>query len=109
MSLASNAATATGHRLAEGVWRVEDADGRKVVVKHQPFGWLTEGTAYDLLEVERDVLGPAARCELSGADRAGDRPRSALHLFRVGRGAYPRRCDSGRGLRGDAAGDCGVV
>ena len=57
MSLASSAATRTGQRLAEGVWRVEDADGRKVVVKYQPFGWLTEGTAYDLLEVERDVLG----------------------------------------------------
>ena len=57
MSLADSAATTAKHRLAEGVWRVEDADGRKVVVKHQPFGWLTEGTAYDLLEVERDVLG----------------------------------------------------
>ena len=57
MSLASSAATTAGQRLAEGVWRVEDADGRKVVVKYQPFGWLTEGTAYDLLEVERDVLG----------------------------------------------------
>ncbi len=43
--------------LARGVWRVEDADGRKVVVKHQLFGRLTQGTAYDLLEVERDVLG----------------------------------------------------
>ncbi len=68
MSLAISAATAAylraGHPpvraitpLAEGVWRVEDADGRKVVVKHQLFGWLTQGTAYDLLEVERDVLG----------------------------------------------------
>ena len=68
MSLAGSAATAayvrTGHPavraiapLAEGVWRIEDADGRKVVVKHQLFGRLTQGTAYDLLEVERDVLG----------------------------------------------------
>ena len=68
MSLADRAATAAyvraGHPpvraiapLAEGVWRVEDADGRKVVVKHQLFGRLTQGTAYDLLEVERDVLG----------------------------------------------------
>ena len=43
--------------LADQVWRVETDDGRKVVVKHQLFGWLTQGTAYDLLEVERDVLG----------------------------------------------------
>ncbi len=68
MSLADSAATAAyvraGHPpvraiapLAEGVWRVVDADGRKVVVKHQLFGRLTQGTAYDLLEVERDVLG----------------------------------------------------
>ena len=68
MSLAGSAATAAyvraGHPsvraiapLAEGVWRIEDADGRKVVVKHQLFGRLTQGTAYDLLEVERDVLG----------------------------------------------------
>ena len=67
MSLADSAATAAyvraGHPtvraitpLAEGVWRVVDADGRKVVVKHQLFGQLTQGTAYDLLEVERDVL-----------------------------------------------------
>ena len=67
MSLADGAATAAyvraGHPavraiapLAEGVWRIEDADGRKVVVKHQLFGRLTQGTAYDLLEVERDVL-----------------------------------------------------
>ena len=67
MSLADSAATAAyvraGHPpvraiapLAEGVWRIEDADGRKVVVKHQLFGRLTQGTAYDLLEVERDVL-----------------------------------------------------
>lgn len=45
------------HPLAEGVWRVEGADGRQVVVKHQLFARLTQGTAYDLLEVERDVLG----------------------------------------------------
>ena len=68
MSLAGNAATAAyvraGHPpvrviapLAEGVWCIEDADGRKVVVKHQLFGRLTQGAAYDLLEVERDVLG----------------------------------------------------
>ena len=68
MSLADSAATAAyvraGHPpvraiapLAEGVWCIEDADGRKVVVKHQLFGRLTQGTAYDLLEVERDVLG----------------------------------------------------
>ncbi len=68
MSLAGDMATAAyvraGHPpvraitpLAAGVWRVEDADGRKVVVKHQLFGRLTQGTAYDLLEVERDVLG----------------------------------------------------
>ena len=68
MSLADRTATAAyvraGHPpvraiapLAEGVWRIEDADGRKVVVKHQLFGRLTQGTAYDLLEVERDVLG----------------------------------------------------
>ena len=68
MSLADSAATAAyvraGHPpvraiapLAEGVWRVVDANGRKVVVKHQLFGRLTQGTAYDLLEVERDVLG----------------------------------------------------
>lgn len=67
MSLAGSAATAAyvraGHPpvraiapLAEGVWRIEDADGRKVVIKHQLFGRLTQGTAYDLLEVERDVL-----------------------------------------------------
>ncbi len=43
--------------LADQVWRVETDDGRKVVVKHQLFGWLTQGMAYDLLEVERDVLG----------------------------------------------------
>ena len=50
--------------LADQVWRVETDDGRKVVVKHQLFGWLTQGTAYDLLEVERDVLGflRAAEC-----------------------------------------------
>ena len=47
--------------LADQVWRVETDDGRKVVVKHQLFGWLTQGTAYDLLEVERDVLGFSAR------------------------------------------------
>ena len=68
MSLAGSAATAAyvraGHPpvhaiapLAEGVWCIEDADGRKVVIKHQLFGRLTQGTAYDLLEVERDVLG----------------------------------------------------
>ena len=68
MSLADSAATAAyvraGHPpvraiapLAAGVWRVEDIDGRKVVVKHQLFGRLTQGTAYNLLEVERDVLG----------------------------------------------------
>ena len=68
MSPADRAATAAygraGHPpvraiapLAEGVWRVEDADGSKIVVKHQLFGRLTQGTAYDLLEVERDVLG----------------------------------------------------
>ena len=68
MSLADSAATAAyvraGHPpvraiapLAKGVWRIEDADGRKVVVKHQLFGRLTQGTAYDLLEVERDVIG----------------------------------------------------
>ena len=67
MSLAGNAATAAylraGHPpvraiapLAEGIWRIKDADGRKVVVKHQLFGRLTQNTAYDLLEVERDVL-----------------------------------------------------
>ena len=67
MSLADRAATAAyvraGHPpvraitpLAEGVWRVVDAAGRKVVVKHQLFSRLTQGTAYDLLEVERDVL-----------------------------------------------------
>ena len=43
--------------LADQVWRVETDDGRKIVVKHQLFGWLTQGRAYDLLEVERDVLG----------------------------------------------------
>ena len=68
MSLADSTATAAyvraGHPpvraiapLAEGVWRIDDADGRKVVVKHQLFGRLTQGTAYDLLEVEHDVLG----------------------------------------------------
>ena len=50
--------------LADQVWRVETDDGRKIVVKHQLFGRLTQGTAYDLLEVERDVLGflRAAEC-----------------------------------------------
>ncbi len=67
MSLAAHPATAAyvraGHPpvraitpLAAGVWRVEDLAGHKVVVKHQRFGRLTQGTAYDLLEVERDVL-----------------------------------------------------
>ena len=59
--------------LAEGVWRVEDADGRKIVVKHQLFGRLTRGRAYDLLEVEREVLDilRAAECPVPaflGAD-----------------------------------------
>ncbi len=68
MSRADRAATAAyvraGHppvraiaRLAAGVWRIDDTDGRQVVVKYQLFGRLTQGTAYDLLEVERDVLG----------------------------------------------------
>lgn len=60
MSLARNAIAP----LAEGVWRVEDAAGRDVVVKHQLFGRLTRGRAYDLLEVEREVLDMlrAANC-----------------------------------------------
>ena len=68
MSLAGRTATAAyvraGHPpvraiapLAAGVWRIDDAAGRKVVVKHQLFGRLTQGTAFDLLEVEREVLG----------------------------------------------------
>ena len=39
------------------VWRVDCADGRSLVAKHQLFGRATRGTAYDLLEVETRVLG----------------------------------------------------
>ena len=42
--------------LADGVWCVATGDGRKTVVKHQLFGFLTRGKAYDLLQVEREVL-----------------------------------------------------
>ena len=38
------------------VWRVDFTDGWQLVAKHQLFGWLTAGTAYDLLEVERHIL-----------------------------------------------------
>lgn len=43
--------------FTDEVWRVETEDGRKVVVKQQLFGFLTRGKPYDLLEVEREVLG----------------------------------------------------
>ena len=43
--------------FTDEVWRVETADGRKMVVKQQLFGFLTQGKAYDLLTVEREVLG----------------------------------------------------
>ena len=42
--------------LAAGVWRVRVVDGRELVAKYQIFAPLTRGKAYDLLEVERDVL-----------------------------------------------------
>ena len=42
--------------LAAGVWRVQVAGGRELVAKYQIFAPLTRGKAYDLLEVERDVL-----------------------------------------------------
>ena len=43
--------------LSDEVWRVETENGRKVVVKQQLFGFLTRGKPYDLLDVEREVLG----------------------------------------------------
>jgi len=42
--------------LAPDVWRVEFADGRKLVAKHQLCGWFTGGAAHDLLTVEQRVL-----------------------------------------------------
>ncbi len=42
--------------LSAGVWRVQVEDGRELVAKYQIFAPLTRGKAYDLLEVERDVL-----------------------------------------------------
>ena len=43
--------------FTDEVWRVETVDARKMVVKQQLFGFLTQGKAYDLLTVEREVLG----------------------------------------------------
>ena len=122
MSLADSTATAAyvraGHPpvraiapLAEGVWCIEDADGRKVVVKHQLFGRLTQGTAYDLLEVERDVLGLLARepgCPVPavlGVSTQDD----TLHLLAMGRRSHPRRRHSGRGPCGDDTGHTRAV
>jgi hypothetical protein len=42
--------------LDEDVWRVEILDGRALVAKHQPLGFLVRGTACDLLRVEEKVL-----------------------------------------------------
>lgn len=39
------------------VWRVEFADGRRLVAKHPLFGWATQGMPHDLLAVEERVLG----------------------------------------------------
>lgn len=41
----------------DDVWRIDTDDGRRLVVKHQLFGLLTRGRDYDLLTVEREVLG----------------------------------------------------
>ena len=61
--------------LDEDVWLVERADGATLVAKHQPFGMLTQGQAYDLLSVEQEVLAllNAAACPVPrvlGVDRA---------------------------------------
>lgn len=42
--------------LAANVWRVQVEGDRELVAKYQIFGPLTQGKAYDVLEVERDVL-----------------------------------------------------
>jgi hypothetical protein len=42
--------------LSANVWRVQVEGGRELVAKYQIFGPLSQGKAYDLLEVERDVL-----------------------------------------------------
>ena len=76
--------------LAAGVWRVEDAAGRNVVVKHQLFGRLTRGRAYDLLEVEREVLSilraagcPVPACLGVDPDAQCTRLCIPLLLFRI--------------------------
>lgn len=55
--LAGHPAVCAISPFTDEVWCVETADGRKVVVKQQLFGVLTQGKAYDLLAVEREVLG----------------------------------------------------
>ena len=44
-------------QLAEDVWEIELEEDRRLVAKHQSFGFLTKGLAHDLLEVEEKLLG----------------------------------------------------
>jgi len=43
--------------LAEDVWEIAVEDGRKLVAKRQIFGFLVSGGSFDLLDVEKKVLG----------------------------------------------------
>jgi len=43
--------------LTEDVWQVDLRDGRSLVAKHQIWGFLAHGEPYDLLQVEKQVLG----------------------------------------------------
>lgn len=54
--------------LAEDVWQVELGDGRRLVAKHQLWGFLARGAPYDLLQVEQQVLDLLGRqgCPVPG-------------------------------------------
>ena len=49
-------AVAAIHPIAEDVWRLDLADGGRVVAKHQLQGLLTRGEPHDLVRLEVDVL-----------------------------------------------------
>ena len=51
------AAVRRSMQLAEDVWEIEFEEGRRLVAKHQAFGFLSSGLAHDLLDVEEKLLG----------------------------------------------------
>jgi hypothetical protein len=75
------AAVAGVEPLAAEVWQVALEDGRLLVAKHQPWGLLTQGQPWDLLETETEVLGLLAEAGCPVPRVLGSDPQAQFIFF----------------------------